>query len=61
VWTIAGSGSRTLVRIDPQTNRVTASLTFSQAIGSVAFVNGSVWVEGPDKFYRIDPAAMNGT
>jgi YVTN family beta-propeller protein len=61
VWTIAGSGSRTLVRIDPQTNRVTASLTFSQAIWFVAFVNGSVWVEAPDKFYRIDPAAMIGS
>jgi YVTN family beta-propeller protein len=61
VWTIAGSGSRTLVGIDPQTNQVTASLTFPQSIGPVAFMHGSVWVEGPDTFYRIDPAAMKGT
>jgi YVTN family beta-propeller protein len=61
VWTIAGTGNRTLVRIDPETNRVTASLTFAQAVGPVAVVDGSVWVGGPDKLYRIDPAAMKGT
>lgn len=62
VWVIVGSGQRTLVRIDPQTNRATASLTFSPQFairGEVSVSNGGVWALG-DQLYRIDPAAMEG-
>jgi YVTN family beta-propeller protein len=58
VWTIAGSDQRTLVRIDPRTDHVTASLTFSQPMGPVAFATGSVWVQSDNTLYRINPSAM---
>jgi YVTN family beta-propeller protein len=60
VWAVAGSGTRVLVRIDPQTNQVTASLTFPQSVGPIAVAGGSVWVESTDLLYRIDPTAMKG-
>jgi YVTN family beta-propeller protein len=59
VWTIAGSGLRTLVRIDPLTNEVTASLTFPQGfVGPIAIADGSLWVQSGDRLYRIDPRTM---
>jgi hypothetical protein len=60
VWAIAGSGSRTLVRIDPRTDRTTAALTFPSGLGAVTVAGGSVWVASGDgsSYYRIDPRAM---
>ncbi|GAC1641414.1 MAG: hypothetical protein NVS4B2_30940 [Chloroflexota bacterium] len=58
VWTITGSGNRALVRIDPQTNEATGSLTFSQGIDVVAVGDGSVWVGVGNQIDRIDPRAM---
>ena len=49
-----------LVRIDPQTDRATAALTFPQGIGPVVVAGGSVWVWSNDQLYRIDSAAMKG-
>jgi hypothetical protein len=62
VWAVVGSGQRTLVRIDPQTNKATASLTFSERVGNgsqVSAGNGGIWDLG-DELFHIDPAAMRG-
>jgi YVTN family beta-propeller protein len=61
VWTIAGSGQRTLVRVDRQTNEATAALTFPQSIGAIAVGDGSVWIGVGNQIDRIDPAAMRGS
>jgi YVTN family beta-propeller protein len=58
VWTIAGSGNRTLVRIDPRTNEATAALTFPQSIGAIAVGDGSVWVGFNSQIDRLDPRSI---
>ena len=58
LWTVAGSGSRTLVRIDPRTNEATAALTFPQSIDVIAVGDGSVWVETGGLIDRLDPKAI---
>jgi DNA-binding beta-propeller fold protein YncE len=62
VWAIAGTGARTLVRIDPHTNQATAALTFAQSIGPVVAAEGRVWVaqytDAGGSYVRIDPQAM---
>lgn len=61
VWVIARN--RTLVRIDPSSNRITAVLTLGRDGYDVAVGQGSVWVGDDDAarhlvIDRIDPGAM---
>jgi streptogramin lyase len=65
VWAIANN-TRSLVHIDPQTNRVTSSLTLPKAPGGtpmqpwdVLSAEGSLWVTAtPHAMLRVDPMAM---
>ena len=62
VWAIARD--RTLVRIDPQTDRVTAAVTLKRIVADVAVGDRSVWVGTDDptpshQIDRVNPQAMN--
>ena len=60
VWVLsaaAGGADRQLVRIDPQTNSVAASLPAGRFAASLAYGSGSLWVTRLDgTVSRIDPA-----
>lgn len=56
VWTLNGDGS--VSRVDPQTNKVVATITLGGGIagGDIAAGAGSVWVSAPGSpLVRIDP------
>jgi hypothetical protein len=60
VWVIANN--TTVLRINPQTNKKVASLTFNTDIGSLALSDGSLWVGSdagdPYTIYRVNPQAV---
>jgi YVTN family beta-propeller protein len=58
IWTIAGADTRTLVRIDPQSDEATAALTFPQSIDEIAVGDGSVWLGFDNEVERLDPRAV---
>ncbi|HEY5986469.1 MAG TPA: hypothetical protein VIV12_08845 [Streptosporangiaceae bacterium] len=55
VWVSIDSGA--LVRVDPATGRVAASLQLPEA-GSLAVTPNAVWVASGRSILRIDPARL---
>ena len=55
---MTNNSDNTVSRVDPATNRVTATIPVPDGPGGLTFAAGTVWVgsTGGDSVYRIDPA-----